>query len=378
MPSVDNDSELPSHVRPRLGLSAQNSEFIKQFTGQTIFSSDDPTATKTIRSRWSAEMYRRFRALKGVVREAIIDNDVLGLRENAPEPSVVQPGVPSSGMNVRSETNGLRVYSDGIETTEPNVYGRALAMNQGIGPNAMSPPYPGAFNFPTDEEKVDAFMAWLDEQERRGVLEITRVDGRDVVAHNGWQNTYVRSAYRRGMEKGEWAMESAGIDVPGQTVDSLFRSPQHADALGLLYTRAFRELDGVTGAMDQNISRTLAEGLSQGWNPNKTAREINNRIGAIGLHRGRLIARTETIRAANEAALNRYQDLQGRIAGVTAVVEFSTAGDDRVCPECAALDGAIYDLEDARGVIPVHPNCRCLWLPVPEGAEPTVSPIGAR
>ena len=44
--------------------------------------------------------------------------------------------------------------------------------------------------------------------------------------------------------------------------------------------------------------------------------------------------------------------------------EFQTAGDDRVCPQCAALNGEIYKVEDARGVIPVHPRCRCNWLPV--------------
>lgn len=365
---TDADDGLPSHVRPQVGPVAERPPFLHQFTSQTIFSSDDPTATKTIRNRWSAEMYRRFRALKGVVNEAVIENDVLGLGEDAPEPTVVQPGSPVSGPDIQTD--------DGV-VANAEAYGRALAANQGIGPDAVEPPYPGAFNFPTDEAKVDAFMGWLREQERRGILEVTEVSGREVVAHRGWQNTYVRAAYRRGMEKGEWAMETAGIDVPGETVDALFRSPQHADALGMLYTRAFSELDGVTAAMDQDISRTLADGLAQGWNPHKTAREINDRIGAVGLHRGRLIARTETIRAANEAALNRYEDLHRRIVGVTAVVEFATAGDDRVCPECLALEGEIYNIEDARGVIPVHPNCRCLWLPVPEGAEPTVAPIGA-
>ena len=342
-------------------------EYIEQFTTQAVWDGQDPTSTKTIRSRWSAEMYRRFRALKGVIREAVVDNDVLGLREDAPEPTVVQPGRPQGTQFVAS------YQSEAFDARE---YGRSLAANQArIGPDGVRPPYPGAFNFPTDEDKVEAFMGWLREQERIGILEITEAEGREVVSHTGWQNTYVRSAYRRGMEKGTWAMKTAGIEIPGEDVDVLFRSPQHADALGLLYTRTFQELDGITSAMDQDISRTLVEGLARGWNPNKTARELNDRVGAVGLHRARVMARTETVRSANEAALNRYEDLQRRIGGVTAAVEFSTAGDDRVCPECLLLEGQVYDIVEARGVIPVHPNCRCMWLPVPEGKKQTVSPI---
>ena len=37
--------------------------------------------------------------------------------------------------------------------------------------------------------------------------------------------------------------------------------------------------------------------------------------------------------------------------------EWSTAGDDRVCPECASLEGKVYTLDEIEGLIPVHPNC---------------------
>lgn len=41
--------------------------------------------------------------------------------------------------------------------------------------------------------------------------------------------------------------------------------------------------------------------------------------------------------------------------------EFTTQGDDKVCPECELLAGEEYTVDEARGVIPVHPNCRCTW-----------------
>jgi SPP1 gp7 family putative phage head morphogenesis protein len=45
-------------------------------------------------------------------------------------------------------------------------------------------------------------------------------------------------------------------------------------------------------------------------------------------------------------------------------VELVTAGDLRVCPMCQGLNGKVYTIKEARGLIPVHPQCRCAWVPV--------------
>jgi hypothetical protein len=44
-----------------------------------------------------------------------------------------------------------------------------------------------------------------------------------------------------------------------------------------------------------------------------------------------------------------------------------TAGDNRVCDICDDLEGNVYTLAEARGVIPVHPNCRCVVVPANRG-----------
>ena len=74
-----------------------------------------------------------------------------------------------------------------------------------------------------------------------------------------------------------------------------------------------------------------------------------------------MLARTEIIRSHSEGTLNMFE-----LAGIEEVelqAEFLTAGDERVCPICDSMAGKIYELKDAHGVIPVHPNCRCTWLP---------------
>ena len=38
--------------------------------------------------------------------------------------------------------------------------------------------------------------------------------------------------------------------------------------------------------------------------------------------------------------------------------KFTTAGDHKVCPECAASAGQYKD-KGGKGAPPLHPNCRC-------------------
>jgi len=52
------------------------------------------------------------------------------------------------------------------------------------------------------------------------------------------------------------------------------------------------------------------------------------------------------------------------VSKVKKEVELSTAGDERVCATCEGLEGETYTIDEARGVIPLHPLCRCSWIPV--------------
>ncbi|MBA7571856.1 hypothetical protein ES695_00920 [Candidatus Atribacteria bacterium 1244-E10-H5-B2] len=72
--------------------------------------------------------------------------------------------------------------------------------------------------------------------------------------------------------------------------------------------------------------------------------------------RSKLIARTEVSRSVNEGYLDslegtRYDE-----------VEISSAGD--ACSLCLDLAGIKFKRSEARGRLPVHPNCRCHWIVV--------------
>ena len=51
------------------------------------------------------------------------------------------------------------------------------------------------------------------------------------------------------------------------------------------------------------------------------------------------------------------------------MAEWTTAGDERVCPECGGWEGIKMTIEEARGMIPLHPNCRCDWLPATKKSD---------
>lgn len=220
-----------------------------------------------------------------------------------------------------------------------------------------------------DPAKVDAFMKWLKEQERKGILEVTRGGGR-TAGERAWYNVYIRSAYQKGLSSSAGEMRKGGVRVADEWVEKAFFRPIHADALGLIFTRSFSDLEGITSAMDSRISRTLAQGLADGLGAQELADEIEANVRGIGIHRARVLARTEVISAHAESTLNTYTE--AGLEGVMIRSEFATARDNKVCPLCAELEGKVFTLDEARGIIPVHPNCRCAWIPVvenPEGIE---------
>ena len=72
--------------------------------------------------------------------------------------------------------------------------------------------------------------------------------------------------------------------------------------------------------------------------------------------RHEMIARTETAGAQSRGALIGYGDL-----GVKKV-RFLAAPD--ACEECADKDGRVYTLDEAEGLIPLHPHGRCDYMAV--------------
>ncbi|MDA8114401.1 MAG: phage minor head protein [Acidithiobacillus sp.] len=273
----------------------------------------DPTRTLTLRKAFVADMDKRFNALKRLIRESIIDNDCFGL---------VSPATPFS---------------------------------------ALAAATPGQFRFDRSAAKVEGFMAWLQEQEKAGVLELVQKSRIGAPVEQLWANTYIDTAYQRGIRRGREELRKQGVDIPTfgdnglrDPIIAAFNQPVHADRVGLIYSRVFSDLKGITSAMDTQISRVLAQGIAEGRNPRELARIINDRVDAIGIVRARTLARTEVIRAHHAANVQEYRN--AGVEGVSVMVEWSAAGFN-VCPICLALQGKRFTLDEIEFEIPKHPNC---------------------
>jgi len=287
----------------------------------------DPTRTLSLRRAFSAVITRRFKKIAKLIVEAIVDDDVFGIKATP----------------------------------------KTLAL-----PN-------GSFAFPRSGDKVKAFMEWLREMEEAELFEIQIKDRMLFAGNRAWQDVYIDSAYKKGIIRARLEMQKKGIfkDVPAGlalSAEMVFLQPIHADRVGLLYTRAFNELKGITEAMNQQISRVLAQGIADGKGMRELARELVKRVsGDLGIkdsvgrtipavQRARMLARTEIIRAHHLATINMYRE--AGVEGVDLKAEWLTAGDGKVCPICLAMEANNpYTIDEVEGMIPAHPNCRCMAIP---------------
>jgi len=320
---------------------------------QVLNARRDPTRTTAIRNRFAADMNKRFRIIRGLILDAIVNKDCFGLAD-----------VPPSERGITANTLTL---TNNAESGLPR----------------------RAFAFTRSADKVSAFMRWLEQQANANLLELSMRQRIGMSIEGAWHNVYIEDTYKRGVLRAAYEMDRMGIVGNNPILDmntiqgglnAVLNGGAHADRLGVLYTRAFNELKGITAAMDQQISRVLTQGLADGDGPRLLARKLNATISGKGRQslgitdslgrsispqrRAEMLARTETIRAHHQGMMQEYRNWQ--LQGVVLMAELSTANDDRVCAICAGLEGQVFSLDEAQNLIPLHPMCRCIMLPARE------------
>lgn len=233
----------------------------------------------------------------------------------------------------------------------------------------------GRFAFQSDPEKVKGFQKWLKQQYQSIVKGKTEEEL--------WRR-YTMDGFRKGAgrafddaKKMERAIATWGRDMDfydgtrEQFLRDTFAQPESVDKVKLLAGRSFDELDGVTADMSLKMSRALTDGLVQGKNPIAIARDLN-KVVDVGENRAKVIARTEIIRAHAEGQLTAFETLGVEDLGVA--VEWSTAAGTGatveqmdalgVCKLCQPLSGVVVKIEEARGMLPRHPQCLPGYVPV--------------
>jgi SPP1 gp7 family putative phage head morphogenesis protein len=295
----------------------------------------DPTRTTVLRAQFMKDMDRRFVSLGRLIKQAIIEDDVFGLIE--PKHDLI----------------------------------KIITVNETPGKEA--------FKFSTSQDKVSQFMAWLKQQEKKGLLQTTTIPQIGTPLEKAWTDQYIQDSYKRGVTRARYEMGAAGMGTPGieETggISASMSTPFHMDRVGMLYARTFEDLIGVTAQMDSAISRILSQGMVDGDGPRSLAVKIVDATG-VSRRRAMTLARTEIIRAHHSAMVQEYKNWA--VEGVVVKAEWVDAGFN-VCPECAKNNGKIFDLNEIEGLIPLHPNCRCIALPtMPEKGVKTVEKVSEK
>ena len=286
----------------------------------------DPTRSITLRNNFSDKFSARLRQVRGMIREAIIDKDVFGF---------------------------------------------TVPLNQQVGR--------WQFNYPSDSEKIEKFKEWLDDLLSSALIDLSVLSN----TNSAWTNRYIDEAYRRGVQRARSELQKAGIDAEElEDVDSRINLPDHGSTVDNLRGRVINELDGVKNDILHYVGRILLDSFSKNHGRERILRRIN-----IGLMQGEeredlglteligmfvavelrfdMIARTEIVRTINEAVLTEYEQWGIEEVGLDVEYQWLTAGDSKVCPICRrkSAEGS-YSLQEARGQIPAHVKCRCIWLPI--------------
>jgi SPP1 gp7 family putative phage head morphogenesis protein len=293
-------------------------------------STADPTGTDDVRDRFARDLAARYRRLRGRTRRLVgYEEDVFELRQ-------------AQAARLASPEDITRANSNAA--------------------------------------KQQAFLNWLRERLREGVLEPTGLGA--VQRGDHWTAEYIREAYVRGWDDARARLRNAGAEV-GSPVDDVFNAPLPARQIRRIYTRQYGNLGDITETTADKIRDIFAEGLVAGANPKTMARVLTNELQDIQRRHAETWARTATIDSYTVATLDRFES-EG-VDDVVGASEVATADDARVCPVCESIDGVEFAVSEARngtftfepsesepdhlaGQYPMRPpyhfRCRCTLLPV--------------
>jgi hypothetical protein len=156
--------------------------------------------------------------------------------------------------------------------------------------------------------------------------------------------------------KGETTASAAQHGRKQQWLNTQTASTATKKRIATMCDRAFNEMEGVSTETVRRMRRLLYDALLHGWKREQLAAALSKECD-LGLNRAKMTATTELTRAHAEAQLMSYPSLgHGQ---VQVLAEWETG--DNPCPKCQPLDGVVLPIDQARGLIPRHPGCKCAW-----------------
>jgi SPP1 gp7 family putative phage head morphogenesis protein len=165
----------------------------------------------------------------------------------------------------------------------------------------------------------------------------------------------LQNAYLHGVNTGAAEM---GIRFSFSSIDF--------DFLRTFRAQNQRTLVNYFGVIGNKMHAIMRETLAAGHGWQKVRTELRRVLG-FSRRKAETIARTELARSAIEGRLNQYN----KDISVVPLVEWFAGLDEVHCsgvPQlgitCQQAHGRRVKTKNAHGLIPAHPNCRCVWIPI--------------
>lgn len=310
-------------------------------------SAPDPTRSVERRRRLVQEFRRRWRELRGAIRDAIDRNDQFGLSNDD---------------------------SAAVET--------AAAI-------------------------LARFRRWLRQQVEELVAEPLPIGQVKEGMH--WTGQFVRDAYEHGLGRADTGLRAAGYEPPEASPSAVILRDRHQEELRGEYVRTYHGVLNAVDAIVKDLAQTFDELQEADASRRQMADVLNERVETVGPNSHTdALAHGAVVVAINRASIVRYR--QAGVEAVGAVVEetipegeasvtvsgpvsgnpeaisagapadpdrgvrWRTAGDNSVCPQCRALAGKSWPLtayESGDAPLPVrdtHLRCRCWLVPIPKAS----------
>lgn len=167
-----------------------------------------------------------------------------------------------------------------------------------------------------------------------------------------------------GLEAVKWATAASAkmvVEITDETMEAIRAYIVDGINKGKSVQKIARELRPKIGL---TIKDMVATANYEEWlivnKPGYTAAQIQRSVDTYSRKKLRLrsetISRTETGDALSEGAREGYDQM--------GIEKLRFVADKDCCDDCNDLNGNIYTIDEAEGIITVHPNCECGWAPV--------------
>lgn len=194
---------------------------------------------------------------------------------------------------------------------------------------------------------------------------------------NWFYQSYLSSAYNDAIRDTiQSSKNMADPNVVGNEISMMIRqldadafNPQQVQSLGLVYSRVFNEMKGLTDSMKVDLSETLTRGMASGLGIRDITQNIAKRVG-VGFSRAQRISRTEILGAYRTAQRAKTKQINDDIYADSPFMQkqlwFSAlASTSR--PNHVAKHSEIYTLQEVEAFYAESGfgiNCLCSQSPI--------------